>query len=208
MTRSGALSAALMALCLAAPVSAAPAKSSSKTTAKAAPAKATPAKAAATPAAASSQPAATATSEKILTWANIGIYDVRFSTPFGTVSDAEFGIAAGGAVNVAALSPDVPLAAFANLAISFASGGQFFPLTAGLAARYDKLPVHLLGGLGLTLMPNSAGTDTGIGAGIMAMGIFPLPSDPRLGIQGQIQFHLLNHSMSLLEFVAGVSYSL
>jgi hypothetical protein len=167
-----------------------------------APAKAAPAKAA-TPA------PVTAAPSRILGWANIGVYDVRFSTPIGTVSDAEFGIGAGAAMNVAQLAPDVPLAGFFNVAISFASGGQFFPLTAGLAARYDKLPVQLLGGLGLTLMPNSAGSNTGVGAGVLLMGLYPLRQvDPRLSAQGQIQFHLLTNSLSLLEFVIGAGYSL
>ncbi len=197
MIRSGALSAALLGLFLAAPASAAPTKSSAKA-AKTAAAPASPA-----------APAATAKPAQILTWANLGIYDVGVSTPFGSVSDAHFGIGAGAALNVAQLSPDVPLAAFANVAIAFASGGQFFPLTAGLAARYDKLPVHLLGGLGLTLMPNSGGGDTGVGAGILLMGLVPLAQvDPRLSVQGQIQYHLMNHSLWVLEFVAGIGYAL
>jgi hypothetical protein len=153
-------------------------------------------------------PNATASSP-LLGWANLGVYDVRFSTPFGDFTDAEFGIGAGAAMNVALLSPDVPLAIFGNAAISFASGGQFFPLTGGLAIRYDKLPVHFLGGLGLTLLPNSAGTDTGIGAGLLLMGLYPLQQvDPRLSLQAQIQYHLLNHSLSLLEFLIGVGYAL
>ena len=208
MIRSGALSAALSAaFFFATPASAAPkAKpAASKAATAAAPAaQRAPATSSAT---GTVKPAAT------IGWANIGIYDVRISvdTGFGTFSssDAEFGIGAGFATNVAQLSPDVPLAVFGNAAISFASGGQFFPLTGGVAARYDKLPVQLLGGIGLTLMPNSAGSDTGIGAGILLMGLYPLQQvDPRLSVQGQIQFHLLNHSMSLLEFLIGVGYAL
>jgi hypothetical protein len=144
----------------------------------------------------------------LLGWAGIGVYDVKVSTPFGSATDAEFGLNVGGAMNLALLSPDVPLAAFANAAMSFASGGQFFPLTGGLAVRYDKLPVHLLGGLGLTVMPNSSGYNTGVGLGILLMGLFPLPQvDPRFGIQGQIQYHLLTNSLSVLEFLIGVGYS-
>lgn len=159
--------------------------------------------------AATSAPAVAAAPSTRLGWANIGIYDVRFSTPFGTYTDAEFGLGGGAAMNVAQLAPDVPLAAFANVAISFGSGGQFFPLTAGVAVRYDKLPVQLLGGLGLTIVPNSAGTNTGIGAGILLMGLYPLPQvDPRLSAQAQIQYHLLTQSLSLLEFLIGAGYSL
>lgn len=165
--------------------------------------------AATTAPAATSAPAVAAAPSPRLGWANIGIYDVRFSTPFGTYTDAEFGLGGGAAVNVAQLAPDVPLAAFANVAISFGSGGQFFPLTAGVAVRYDKLPVQLLGGLGLTIVPNSAGTNTGIGAGILLMGLYPLPQvDPRLSAQAQIQYHLLTQSLSLLEFLIGAGYSL
>ena len=145
-----------------------------------------------------SAPASAAPPARTIGWANLGIYDVRFSTPFGTFSDAEFGIGAGGAMNLAQLTPDVPLAGFVNAAISFASGGQFFPLTAGAAARYDKLPVQFLGGLGLTLMPNSAGSNTGFGVGLLLMALYPLTQvDPRLSAQGQIQFHLLTNSLSL-----------
>jgi hypothetical protein len=168
-----------------------------------------PAPASAPARAAPPAPVTAAPPARMLGWANLGIYDVRFSTPIGTASDAEFGIGAGGAMNLAQLAPDVPLAGFVNVAISFASGGQFFPLTAGVAMRYDKLPVQFLGGLGLTLMPNSAGSNTGVGAGLLLMGLYPLRQvDPRLSAQGQIQFHLLTNSLSLLEFVIGAGYSL
>ena len=153
--------------------------------------------------------ASAANSAPRIGWASLGVYDVRFSTPFGTISDGEFGLNVGGAMNFAMLAPDVPLAGFANIGISFASGGQFFPLTAGAAVRYDKLPIQLLGGLGLSVVPNSAGTNTGVGAGILLMGLYPLQQvDPRLRLQGQIQYHLLTQSMSLLEFLIGVGYSL
>lgn len=204
MIRSGALSAALLAaFFFATPASAAPKHAK--------PAKAEKAAPAADPAATSST--ATAAAPKTFGWANIGIYDVRLSvdTPFGTVSgsDADFGIGVGAATNIAQLSPEVPLAVFGNAAMAFASGGQFFPLTGGVAVRYDQLPVKLMGGLGLTLMPTSTSADTGIGAGILLMGLYPLQQvDPRLSVQGQIQYHLLNHGLSLLEFLVGIGYSL
>jgi hypothetical protein len=177
------------------------------TAARAAPTKASPKSAKADTA------ASDAKSSPFLGWAGIGVYDVRqsFNTGVGTTAtatDAEFGLNVGGAMNLVQLAPDVPLAAFANIAMSFATGGQFFPLTAGAAVRYDKLPVHLLGGLGLTLMPNSGGANTGVGLGILLMGLFPLPQvDPRFGIQAQIQYHLLTNSLSVLEFLIGVGYS-
>jgi hypothetical protein len=154
-------------------------------------------------------------SSPFLGWAGIGVYDVRQSyNAFGvsgTASDAEFGLNVGGAMNLVMLAPDLPLAGFANVAMSFASGGQFIPLTAGAAVRYDKLPVHLLGGLGLTVMPNTFGTggsSTGVGLGLLLMGLYPLPQiDPRFSVQGQFQFHLLTQSLSLIEFLIGVGYS-
>jgi hypothetical protein len=142
-------------------------------------------------------------------WAGIGVYDVRFNTPFGTVSDAEFGLNVGGAMTVAPLSPEVSLMGFGNIAMSFATGGQFFPITAGVAARFEKLPVQVLGGIGATMMLNSVSTDTGFGAGLLLMGIYPLPQvDPRLSAQAQIQYHLLTHSLSLLVFTIGAAYNL
>jgi hypothetical protein len=145
----------------------------------------------------------------ILTWAGIGVHDVRFSTPFGTATDAEFGINVGAAVAVASLTPDVPLLGFGNVAMSFASGGQFLPLTLGAAARYDKLPLKLLGGLGGTVMINTGGSNTGLGVGILLMALYPLVQvDPRLSVQGQIQYHLMTNSLSLLVFNIGVGYAL
>ena len=145
-----------------------------------------------------------------LGWASLGLYDVRYSAGNGfTYSEADFGVGAGGAVNLAQLTPDVPLAGFANVAIAFATGGLAFPLTAGAAIRYDKLPVQLLGGLGFTIMPNSTGAGTGVGAGILLMGLYPLPQlDPRLSAQAQIQYHLLTNNLSLFEFVVGAGFAL
>ena len=171
------------------------------TSASAAPAKATKAAAADTA-------VSDAKSSPLLGWAGIGVYDVKVSTPFGSNTDAEFGLNVGGAMNLALLAPDVPLAGFANIAMSFASVVQFFPLTGGPAVRYDKLPVPLLGGLGLTVMPNSSAYTTGVGLGILLLGLFPLPQvDPRFSIQGQIQYHLLTSSLSVLEFLIGVGYT-
>ena len=144
-----------------------------------------------------------------LGWANLGIYDLRYSGFGFTYSEADFGFGAGGALNVAQLAPDVPFAVFANVGLGFGGGGLFLPLTGGVAVRYDKLPVQLLGGLGLTLMPTTGGLSTGVGAGILLMGLYPLPTvDPRLSAQAQIQYHLLSNSLSLFEFVVGVGYAI
>jgi hypothetical protein len=147
-------------------------------------------------------------------WGNIGLYDIGISVDvpgFGTVSGSSsyFGINVGAAVNVAALTPDIPLALWGNAAISFASGGQFFPLTAGAAVRYDKWPVQVLGGLGFTLMPNSGGGGvTPLGLAIQLMGFYPLPSvNPNLSADLQIAYHILNNSYSLFTFTVGAGYA-
>ena len=143
-----------------------------------------------------------------LGWAGLGFYDVRFSTQFGTFTDAEFGLNAGAAAAITQLSPEVSLMGFGNVAISFASGGQFFPLTAGVAARFDKLPVQVLAGVGATLMINTTSADTGVGVGFMLMGIYPLVQvDPRLSAIAQLQYHLLSNSLSLFNGTLGAGYS-
>ena len=161
------------------------------------------------PAPAATTPIVAAAPSSRLGWANLGIYDLRYSGFGFTYSEADFGFGAGGALNVAQLSPDVPLAVFANVGLGFGGGGLFLPLTGGVAVRYDKLPVQLLGGLGLTIMPTTGGLSTGVGAGLLLMGLYPLPTvDPRLSAQAQIQYHLMSNSLSLFEFVVGVGYAI
>lgn len=155
--------------------------------------------------------AASASSNRV-GWGGVGFYDVGVSvnTPFGSysASNSYFGFNAGAAVNVLSLTPELPLAVFGNAAIAFGSGGFFLPLTGGAALRYDKLPVKLLGGLGLTVMPNSAGYNTSVGLGILAMAMYPLPQiDPRLSAEAQLQYHFLNNSMWLFAFTVGAGYT-
>jgi hypothetical protein len=145
-------------------------------------------------------------------WGGIGFYSVGFSQNFGfgTVSGSSgaFGLNVGAAFNVFQLTPDLPLAAFGQASIAFASGGSFFPLTAGAAVRYDKLPVQLLGGLGFTLMPNSGGANTGVGLALMAMGLYPLPQiTPNFSAQVQLGYHILNQGLSLFQFTFGGGYA-
>lgn len=165
-----------------------------------------------TPPSTSSTTGAAAANSDRIAWGGIGFYDVgvSVSTPFGTysASNSYFGFNAGAAVNVLSLTPDLPLAVFGNAAIAFGSGGFFLPLTGGAALRYDKLPVKLLGGLGLTVMPDSAGAPTSVGLGILAMAMYPLPQiDPRLSAEAQFQYHFLNNSLSLLAFTIGAGYT-
>lgn len=131
-------------------------------------------------------------------WAGIGIYD--FS------GFAEFGLNVGAAVNVLPITPDLEGAVWGNAAIAFGSG-TLFPLTIGGGVRYDKLPVQLFGGLGLTAVLSSFGT-TPVGLDIMAMGLYPLPQvDPHLSAQGQISYNILSNGFSLFTLTAGVGYS-
>lgn len=149
-----------------------------------------------------------------IAWGNIGYYNVSQSvnTPFGSVSGSSgaFGINVGTALNVYQITPDVPLAIWGNAAIAFPTGGTVFPLTAGAAVRYDKLPVGLLGGVGFTLMPNSFnGAPTPVGVALQAMGFLPIPQVmPNFGGNVQIAYHILNNGFDLftLTFGATISY--
>ncbi|HUJ29182.1 MAG TPA: hypothetical protein VLW85_24350 [Myxococcales bacterium] len=169
---------------------------------------------AATPAPASTSSSTGAVNTGRIAWGNIGLYDIGISVDvpgFGSVSSSSsyFGINAGAAMNILPLAPDLPLAVWANVAISFASGGQFFPLTAGAAVRYDKLPVQLFGGLGFTIMPNtSSGSPTPVGLAIQLMGLYPLPMvNPNLSADLQIAYHILNDNFSLWTFTIGGAWA-
>ncbi len=142
-------------------------------------------------------------------WAGLGVYDVRLSTIGGTFTDAYVGLNAGAAMTVAPLTPEVSLLGFGNVAMAFASGGQFFPLTAGVAARFEQLPVQVLGGIGGTVMLNTTSNDTGLGVAFLVMGLYPLTMiDPRLSAQAQIQYHLLTNNLSLFTINVGAGFSL
>ncbi len=148
-----------------------------------------------------------------IAWGGIGYYNVTVSvnTAFGnfSASNGAFGINAGGAINLLQLTPDLPLAAWANLGIAFPSGGTFWPITGGAAVRYDKLPVQLLGGLGLTVMPASGGGPTAVGLAIQAMGFLPLPQvHPNFSAVAAIAYHILNQSESLFTFTVGGGWAL
>ena len=148
-----------------------------------------------------------------IAWGNIGYYSVSesVSTPFGTISGSSgaFGINVGTAVNVYQITPDVPLALWGNAAIAFPTGGTLFPLTAGAAVRYDKLPVGILGGLGFTVMPNSInGAPTPVGLAIQGMGFLPLPQVmPNFGANLQIAYHILNNGFGLFALTVGGAIS-
>lgn len=169
------------------------------------------AKAAPAPAPAAASGAAVNTGR--IAWGGIGYYNVTvsFNTAFGnfSASNGAFGINAGGAINLLQLAPDLPLAAWANLGIAFPSGGTFWPITGGAAVRYDKLPVQLLGGLGLTVMPASGGGPTAVGLAIQAMGFLPLPQvHSNFSAVAAIAYHILNQGESLFTFTVGGGWAI
>jgi hypothetical protein len=143
-------------------------------------------------------------------WAGVGIYHVSRSVDvpgFGSVSGSStyLGVNAGAALDIFNVAPDLPLSVFGNAALAFGSD-LFVPLTAGAAVHYDRLPISLLGGLGLTVMPNSAGAGTPIGLGIIGMASYPLPQvRPGLAAMAQLQYHFLSDGFSLFVFDVGIS---
>ncbi len=142
-------------------------------------------------------------------WGGIGLYRVGITVDFGggsvSGSSTGFGFNVGGAINLVPITPDLQLAGWANAAIAFPSI-NVYPLTAGLAVRYDKLPVQLLGGLGFTIMPNG-GNDTPLGLDIMVMGLYPLPMvAPRFSAEAQMSYNILSSGYSLFTFTVGAGY--
>ena len=151
-----------------------------------------------------------------IAWGDIGFYNVGVgvNTPFfgnQTVTNGAFGLGVGTAVNVSQLSPEVPVAIWGNAALAFPSGGTVFPLTAGAAIRYDQLPVGLLAGLGLTLMPHSySGTASSapVGLAIQGRGFLPLPQvTPNFAATAGIAYHILTSSFSLFTLTFGGAFT-
>ena len=174
-------------------------------------AKSTAAPAPAAPAADTGAPAAGKPIQH-LAWGGVGLYSISESvdTPLGTFSSSttNFGFNGGAAVNLVPLTPDLPLAVFGNVALTFGSDFSAFPITGGAAVHYDKLPVQLLGGLGFTLMPHTGGGNTPLGLGILLMGLYPLPQvAPNVSAQAQVQYHIMNDGFSLLVFDIGAGYT-
>ena len=144
-------------------------------------------------------------------WATAGIYNFGVSVDvqgFGTVSGSTsyFGLSIGAAVDVVPLMPDLQLSIFGNAAIAI-GGDLLIPLTAGAAVHYDALPVMLFGGLGFTVVPNTAAnSSTPLGVGLLLMGSYPVPQiAPNLAFLAQFQYHFLNQSSHLLVFDVGAS---
>jgi hypothetical protein len=139
-------------------------------------------------------------------WAGIGIYHISVSFDNSPLSfgDTNFGFNAGGAVDIIKLAPDLPLSIFGNIAIAFGSDFTLFPITAGAAVHYDKFPVQLFGGLGLTIMPVTNAGETPIGIAIYTMASYPLPQVyPGLAAMAQVQYHIMDDNFSLFVFNVG-----
>ncbi|MGZ6126013.1 MAG: hypothetical protein ACXWLR_13685, partial [Myxococcales bacterium] len=116
-------------------------------------------------------------------WGGLGFYDVSNNGGQGA-----FGLHVGGAANLLSLTPDLPLIGWADVGIGFPSGGTIFPLKLGAGVRYDRAgPVQLLGGLAFAILPNSGGSTTPLGVGLMGMVLYPLPQVHRnLSVQAQL----------------------
>ena len=149
-----------------------------------------------------------------MAWGGLGLYNVGFSQDipgFGTVSDSStyFGIHAGGAANLLQLTPDLPLVAWADIAVAFA-GSPFFPIGFGPGVRYDKAgPVQLVGGLGFAMMPGGGTGEVPIGLRILGMVLFPLPQAHRnLSLQGKLSYDFLNKGFHAFTFTVGAGWAL
>lgn len=177
-----------------------------------------PASAPATPPASAAPAAAPATGSTAavastpgMVWGGLGFYGLGVTVSYGgfsaSATSTNFGIHGGGEYNLLPLGNDLMLGAYADLALILASG-TFVPITAGAALRYDKLPVHLLGGLGLMVLPHGGGDSTfPVGVGLLAMGSYPLPQvAPRLSANAQLGYNILSSGFSLWTFTIGAGY--
>ncbi len=146
-------------------------------------------------------------------WVGIGFYNVGITvdTPFGSVSgsDTYFGMHAGGAANLVALAPDLPLVGWGDISLTLGRD-FFFPLAAGVGVRYDKAgPLQLLGGLGVAVLPHTGGGTTPLGMRILAMALYPLPQvNPNLSGQAQLSYDILSDGFHLFTFTVGVGMAL
>jgi Cys-rich repeat protein len=149
-----------------------------------------------------------------MAWGGLGIYDVGRSVDipgFGSVSDSKayFGLHAGGAANVLQLTNDLPLVAWADLALTLGSE-VFVPMAAGAGVRYDKAgPLQLLGGIGLALMPGGGTGVTPVGLRILAMALYPFPQvHKNFSWQGQFSYDFLSDGFHMFEFTVGAGWAL
>jgi hypothetical protein len=138
----------------------------------------------------------TRTTHSRFVWGGVGIE--------GAEGSALFGINVGASVDLISVAPDLPLSIFANAGLGFSSF-LALPLTVGAAVHYDKLPVGLFGGAGLTVVPNTvSGAGIPVGVGLFTMVSYPLPQVYRgLSAMGQFQFHILTESATLTVFDVG-----
>jgi hypothetical protein len=147
------------------------------------------------------------TKHPLFGWAGIGLYSLSVSQNGVSATDTDFGINLGAAYDLVAITPDLPLSVWANIALAFASDYTIFPITLGAAVHYDKLPVQLLGGLGFTIMPHSGSGSTPVGLAILLHAAYPLPQiKPGISAYAQFQYHFLDDGFDLLVFDIGLQY--
>jgi hypothetical protein len=138
-------------------------------------------------------------------WAGLGGYNVGASGSSSTY----FGFHLGGSANLLQITPELPLVAWGDAALTL-GGDLFFPLAIGAGVRYDAAgPVQLIGGVGFALLPSTSSLSTSAGVRLMGTALYPLPQiDRNLSAQGQLSYDFLSNSMHLFTFTIGIGYAL
>jgi hypothetical protein len=140
-----------------------------------------------------------------IAWAGLGGYNVGASG----ASSTYFGFHLGGSANLLQITPELPLVAWGDAALTL-GGDLFFPLAIGAGVRYDAAgPVQLIGGVGFALLPSTSSLSTSAGVRLMGTALYPLPQiDRNLSAQAQLSYDFLSHSMHLFTFTIGIGYAL
>jgi hypothetical protein len=140
-----------------------------------------------------------------IAWAGLGGYNVGTSG----ASSTYFGFHLGGSANLLQITPELPLVAWGDAALTL-GGDLFFPLAIGAGVRYDAAgPVQLIGGVGFALLPSTSSLSTSAGVRLMGTALYPLPQiDRNLSAQGQLSYDFLSNSMHLFTFTIGIGYAL
>jgi hypothetical protein len=132
-------------------------------------------------------------------WAGVGYYN--------GAGESFIGFNAGGALDLVAVAPDLPLGVLGNVAIGLGSD-LIIPITLGAEVHYDRLPVTLLGGAGFTLIPHTGGGSgaAAAGLGLIGMASYPLPQIRQgAAAMAQIQYHFMSQDFSLFVLDLGLT---
>ncbi len=143
-------------------------------------------------------------------YGNIGFIDGSFSETacdpgFGCISasasSGDFGIQVGGVYNFVQVAPHASIGAFGDVSLAFGTV-NLYPINVGAEFNYSGLPVDLLGGIGLAIIPTSG--NTSVGADIFVMGIYPLPQvSKNFGIDAKFQIEPASNGLTLFGFTVG-----